>query len=114
MSKIEITDDMVERYWSKARQPMPDGTSPREHAIGLLEAALNPPVEPEVVVTEEMRSAAVNIYLDDFQPHVDYFTRIYRAMHAVRPKAEPDSQRTNHFREGDRFVRAHRRAGDPK
>lgn len=95
MPKIEVTDEMVERARVAYR-----GVVSRSEMRAALEAALNPPTEPEIVVTEEMENAGLREFPCDLWddclgrnklyrtvlPLTHYITLIYRAMRALEPK----------------------------
>lgn len=84
MKKREVTDAMVER----AQKACP-ALIHRDVARHMLDAALNPPQEPEVVVTEEMeqvgRQTALNCRMSVTGP--GSIRAIYRAMRRLEPKA---------------------------
>jgi hypothetical protein len=139
MTKIEITDAMVER----AKIVLVDGgllshgETVESHARRILSAALNPPPEPEITVTKEMLVAgacAYNGFLMMNQPikrddlaSVGGVSAAYRAMRALEPKPErpvwtkvdqPPERGPGyrfHARSHDvGYPHSHRRAGDPK
>ncbi len=118
MSKIEITDEMVERAWAT----MPDAPQGflKADLERALNAALNPPPEPEIVVTEEMQEAGA-AWLASYRGNLAWaasFAGIYRAMYAARPKDDPVPGKHNHYhyRANDNACRPifHRRQDDPK
>jgi hypothetical protein len=81
--KIVITDAMVERAilkW-KSISGMPVFHEVRD----IIAAALNPPAEPEVVVTQAMMDAGRDAYCayQSPQPLNNLCAAIYRAMHAA-------------------------------
>ncbi len=117
MSKIEITDEMISTFKEKIGWAS-DYNGDDARIRRALNAALNPPPEPEIVVTEEMQFAAENIP-GSFKSRPDYCAAIYRAMYAARPKevAEPTTKvpgyYTIHHRVGDgQFRYGHRRKGE--
>ena len=80
MNKIEVTDEMEQRFCDYVNTH--DGCTYR----AALEAALNPPPEPEIYITEQMIRAG--------QAARDFsygwgVTDIYRAMRRLEPKVEP-------------------------
>ncbi len=85
MNKIEVTDEMVARANRATNDFLEHGVNRMRH---VLEAALNPPQEPEIVVTKEMQNAANDASQVDYGVGDSklYFAAIYRAMHAARPK----------------------------
>ena len=90
MTKIEVTDEMVERFCDYVNTH--EGYAYRD----ALEAALNPPPEPEIVVTEEMVNAGRSTYPGTLPKDLatvaminEACRRIYRAMRKLEPKAEP-------------------------
>lgn len=132
----EPTDDEIDRACAAGNF----GTG-REMMRIMLRAALNPPAEPEIAVTEAMLDAACGI-LRWFVCHTDSVAKkyarqvaadLYRAMFAARPKPEVADQypprpgaaaeaadqrrRTSEMRraldEGI-IVRANRRKDDPR
>lgn len=135
MSRVDITDDMVERALKAWPWKMPE-IAP-SCCRKMLEAALSP-AEPEIPVTEAMTDAAHGLYAQHGAyiepcswtvgglsvPQVAKLSSaIYRAMESVRRKAEkPRKQyvyddgitRCEHSRAGDHADRCHRRKGDPK
>ena len=89
MSKIEVTDEMEQRFCDYVNTH--EGCTYR----AALEAALNPPAEPEVPVSYEMMVAGMNAHgFDGFEKLPDrdagvFVAKIYRAMRALGPKAGP-------------------------
>ncbi len=145
MSRVEITDAMLERaaaagYVADAKPMhrewiMADPSSRdawRKFARAALEAALNPPAEPEIEVTEAMLAASKDALLRYSNEPGKTWVRftadevapvIYRAMHAARPKRKGDgphkyadgAERYEHYRHGDTCNdHCHRRKGDPR
>jgi hypothetical protein len=141
MTKIEITDAMVQRavkagYRWQGPGGYIVGDDAAAHVRMVLDAALNPPPEPEIEVTKEMCVAgacAYNGFLMMNQPikrdnlaSIGGVTAAYRAMRALEPKplAAHDAGTVftsrgpahMHRRSGDtsRDTYFHRRAGDPK
>ena len=141
MAKVEITDAMVERFYAAYERndwPVFSSVAPRIKAG--LDAALNPPAEPEIVVTEEQKQAGKDAALQ-WLTERGFITRtvnhpqtpellaaIYRAMRALEPEMPlpnrrktqeyapfPDGRRI-HYRDGDTkpgaILHIHRRAGD--
>lgn len=102
MSKINITDEMVRRALTvtvaghmasaEAGKTVNDYLS--WHAVrAALDAALNPPPEPEIPVTEEMMRAGADAIGDAMMIETlgSQAARIYRAMRKLEPK--PDTMR---------------------
>ena len=107
--KVEITDEMVNRAWMK----IPEGPDCLDKLVlrAALDAALNPPPEPEIVVTDEMLKAGVDTYPESMRLDPSTRTmaelacgriyrvmaklacgRIYRAMERERRRAEKAAQ----------------------
>lgn len=91
MSKIEITYEMAERSLVARNVCFRAGdfkTIERERAY--LEAALNPPQKPEIVVTNEMLTAGARAFMtNQGARHPDHWlTEAYRAMRNLEPKLE--------------------------
>ena len=95
MNNIEITDEMVKRgcdwYYGTDSQALFHN---RETMRKILEAALNPPPEPEIVVTHEMAIAGQALALKARNQgacgDADLWVlvkAIYRAMRKLEPKA---------------------------
>lgn len=117
MTKTDITDEMVERACAAGRY----GTGRVMMRI-MLDAALNPPAEPEIVVTEAMKAAGRQVFM---QPSADPFgeewVTIYRAMERVRragmmvgnPGFTGGGRHKVYNRPGDDVIYGHRRKGDP-
>lgn len=88
MTSTKITDEMVERAVDAFSKAWPPGTT-HGAMLSALTAALNPPPEPEIEVTEGMRRAGTKIYMGD-DPETraswDLVTAIYRAMESTRLK----------------------------
>jgi hypothetical protein len=82
MTKIEVTDEMEQRFCDYVYTH--EGCTYR----AALEAALNPPPEPEIVVTEEMVEAAECLDYKRIPDKKSYYTAIYRAMRKLEPKAD--------------------------
>lgn len=128
-SKIQITDEMVERAaWSLricrsntmlvCKSPCGECSTLAKTA---LEAALNPE-EPEIPVSEAMLKAGATLWRKGDNYGHPWWAEsgseaIYRAMEKARRKEEVPQQRF-HCREGEMrpggILRAHRRKGDPK
>ena len=100
---IEITDEMVERAFTYLNHHAFFGGSPFEeyhaHVRKALDAALNPPAEPEIVVTAEQRRVGASLLSQapaipkntsqaNWEWLLDYTAVIYRAMRRLEPKAE--------------------------
>lgn len=88
-----------------------------------LEAALNPPREPEIKVTLEMQIAGADILEENknrFMLLVPLAAEVYRAMRKLEPMPTPcklpfvSGVGTLHKREGDLGIAHHRRKDDPK
>jgi hypothetical protein len=75
MNKIEVTDEMIDVAAYRLGVRVKD-----------LHAALNPPPEPEIVVTEEMVGAAQYMDYKRIPDMKGYYTAIYRAMRKLEPK----------------------------
>lgn len=148
MSKIEVTDEMVEMAARKICENSSTGHTygcslklgPKRCFCGyydervkcaraVLEAALNPPPEPEVEVTEEMAAAGVRTYHNAWNGNAPLSSAslrgmraAYRAMYAARPKESDITKQTTfmHIRSadfGDGFASGphyHRRKDDPR
>ena len=80
MNKIEVTDEMEQRFCDYVNTHK--GCTYR----AALEAALNPPPELEIVVTEEMVGAAQYMDYKRIPDMKGYYTAIYRAMRKLEPK----------------------------
>lgn len=95
MKRREVTDAMVERAW-KAMPDLEDGFG-KDHLRHALEAALNEPPKPEIVVTEEMLAAGNRAWKELAYSPGDRFDKrdkrcllaIYRAMRALELKPVP-------------------------
>lgn len=96
MSRIEITDEMIDRAiaagFGRYRKLAPHFADQgiREGYRKALEAALNPPAEPEIPVTEEMVRAGEQAHLECERVGNTRGTRylyqmVYRAMFKARP-----------------------------
>lgn len=88
MPKIEITDEMVERGIA-AESVMRKSSRDRVRAV--LDAALNPPPEPEIEVTEAMERAGTKAWMEWMQvpnPTGEVYgcAHVYRAMERQRRK----------------------------
>ncbi len=84
--KFEITPDMVQR----AYDAVPDKMLFKSTVEAMLDAALNPPSEPEIVVTDEMEQAGSLVVERRFHfstANGDVACDIYRAMRKLEPKA---------------------------
>lgn len=82
MTKIEVTDEMEQRFCDYVNTH--EGCSYR----AALEAAINP---PDVVVTDEMVSAGNSAYHKWFgngRPCLEVYGHVYRAMRRLEPKIE--------------------------
>ena len=125
MSRVEITEDMVERAIAATCFTGPIIAGQIRAA---LEAALNPPAKPEIEVTDEMCKAgsrtAVGSDLIRFQSNSPNaaFAAIYRAMYAARPNDDGVKQArpfNMHSRKSDNIGKlvnyiVHRRKGDSR
>lgn len=107
--KIEITDEMVERatraaMWNnQLDEALLQTTTPQIRMRRALEAALNPPQEPEIVVTEEMLRAGLECNGRFATSHFKSWCstqlgNIYRAMR----KLEPPPAKPMPIQEGER------------
>lgn len=86
--RVEITDEMVERA-AEAYRHASSASTTMNVARKMLDAALNSPPEPEILVTEEMHSAGVQAYWQAIQmgnQPKDAVANQYRAMRALEPK----------------------------
>lgn len=84
MTKIEITDEMVERFL-KAGGTYQSGKSAQQCIREGLEAALNPPAEQEIPVTQEMLNAGHGAYNGDHPNVWARISSIYRSMRRLEP-----------------------------
>lgn len=99
MKKREVTDDAVARAAEALERwnAWPNCTASRKGVRAALESALNPPEEPEVVVTREMLDAGVWAAMG-YPCHTENLARvaagaIYRAMRGLEPKAGESPER---------------------
>ena len=86
---VEITEEMVERARLAAqRMIVANDRNLAEQMRHALNAALNPPPEPEpeIVVTEEMVAAG-----ELASRQWGFVAAVYRAMRRLEPKADPTS-----------------------
>ncbi len=85
--KVVVTDEMVERFL----RAVPGAVAPSFNATKLaLDAALNPPAEPEIVVTQEMALAGEDVLVERRgcgMMMVNVAADVYRAMHKLAPSA---------------------------
>lgn len=94
MTKIEITDEMVDRAFSFGTENFNWSRHERikRELRQVLNIALNPPPEPEVEVTEEMCIAGEKVVADIIHKNPsgdpwNTYSAIFRAMYAKMPKA---------------------------
>lgn len=96
VSKIEITDEMAARANAAQDAALDKGIDVIPAMRRALDAALNPPLVPEVTITNEMIDAALDAltrYSDRTDRLWKDFTAseiapiIYRAMFSVRPQS---------------------------
>lgn len=135
MSKIEVTEEMVGRARDARANKLASlglhttwTDEGREAMRAALEAALNPPAEPEIPVSDGMITIGMEVpfpRLYDTPAHRTLVADIYRAMEFKRrQEAREDEvfEIHQHSRQGDkgplnRFPapsRVHRRKDDPK
>ena len=82
MSKIEVTETQVDLAAALLGHGSPHN---REDVRRALEAALNPPPDPEIVVTEEMKRAGAETIRNQYGYTPDFAEKIYRAMRKLEP-----------------------------
>jgi len=129
MKKREVTDAMVERahranwgkyIWGNDDASVPDNATPKQRMRAALEAALNPPPEPEVTVTEEMISAS-GLWERGCTYHMGTLTstqieNAYRAMRRLEPGSRgsdmPEEARQNGVKD-DALPKTLWRVSDP-
>ncbi len=121
----EISDEMVRRALAAYR----DSSAPSQEGDirAALNAALNPPAEPEVVITNEMKSAGCVAYNDEAQRQGyragilrDQMAAAYHAMRRLEMKAVDPAPKPSgtwrdrpHYRKGDfGLCYFHRRSTD--
>jgi len=91
---IEITDEMVDRAvnaWFDQGGDERWRDSVRQQIRASLQAALNPPPAPEIVVTEAMAEAGAGVLtrmVCEGCPHDTLVVLVYRAMRRLEPKPE--------------------------
>lgn len=93
MAKVEITDEIVNRFCEAAH--IPRGIMTRPEIKRSLEAAFNP--EPRLPVTPEMKSAGERALksdgpecVDPRQWYAEKAVEVYRAMRALEPEPSSD------------------------
>jgi len=91
MKPRKVTQEMTERAVEKYHGTRPGeiySNVVMETMRGALDAALNPPPEPEIVVTPEMAGAGVAVIApyESLKAPVSSLVLAYRAMRALEPK----------------------------
>ncbi len=95
---MQITDEMVERYIKVALSAARKATGVTAWCVHSavragLEAALNPPAEPEIVVTEEMADAGAKQWRNASGDYAGAVA-VYRAMRRLEPPAPGKTRRS--------------------
>ena len=107
----EITDAMVKRYAAAMNN---HAWTTLEGIRASLDAALNPPPAPEIVVSEDMEHVGEMQYRKNTGNKGDVgAASIYRAMEIERRKKITDYRNPWHRRAGESpYYHSHRRSGD--